>query len=228
MNYTIIVIDDYEDTLELLKYNLSKEGYSVQTFSDSQVAFDYICKHTAIDLVLTDWMMPRLSGLELSKRLKMNEQTRNIPIVMLTCKNEESDVVTALEIGADDYIAKPFRMKELTVRIRKVMERKNNYDLQSQVHLHKGNIHLNLSAFTAAIGEQTIELTYTEFKLLEMLASKPGKVFTRNEIIEKIAGPDHIVTHRSVDVQVVGLRKKLLDEKNRIETVRSVGYRFMV
>lgn len=227
MSYFIVAIDDSENILDLLKYNLSKEGFDVQTFSDAPTAFNYICQNLTIDLVLTDWMMPHLSGLELSKQLKRNEQTRHIPIVMLTCKNEEADVVTALEIGADDYLSKPFRMRELTVRIRKIMEWKNNNDPQNNLVLHKGNIHLDLNAFTATVDNNPITLTYTEFKLLEMLASKPGKVFTRKEIIEKVAGPDHIVTYRSVDVQVVGLRRKLLSEKDRIETVRSVGYRFI-
>jgi len=234
----IIIIEDEFDIREFLTYNLSKEGYSVKAYENPLEALQFI-KSNPPDLLLTDWLMPEMDGLDVCKTLKMNQETAHIPIIMITCKSEETDIVTALEIGADDYLTKPFRVKELLVRIKKYLRRNdlfilNHNELNSIPVIAKDDIHrikingllIDQDNHTVTLEGQKLNLTFSEFRLLELLASRPGKVFTRNQIIENGFGNDYYVTDRSVDVKIVGLRKKLGDYENMIETIRSVGYKF--
>lgn len=228
--YRLVVIDDHYEILELLKYNLVNEGYEVKMFFNAVDALKYVNVDNT-DLVLTDWMLPEMDGLEFCKHLKMSPSTQNIPLVMLTGKNDEIDAVTALEVGAEDYITKPVRIKEMLSRIKKILRRKNTDDSSrlrkdEREIIDCGVLKMNLISYKVYIKGEELELTNGEFKLLEMLAKQPGKVFSRNQIIERVNGSQYFATERSIDVQIAGLRKKLGEYKDAVETVRSVGYRF--
>jgi DNA-binding response OmpR family regulator len=227
--YKLIVIDDQHETLELLKYNLVSEGYEVKAFFNAVDALKYVTTDNT-DLVITDWMLPEMDGLELCRNLKHNPSTQDIPIVMLTGKSDEIDVVTALEVGAEEYIAKPIRIREMLTRIKKILRRQTGELLAlenrtTKESIVRGRLQLDLSSYTVSIGEEALDLTIVEFRLLELLARQPGKVFSRTQIMERINGMDYFAAERSVDVQIAGLRKKLGPYKDGIETVRSVGYR---
>jgi DNA-binding response OmpR family regulator len=226
----LVVIDDHYEILELLKYNLVNEGYEVKMFFNAVDALKYINVDNT-DLVLTDWMLPEMDGLEFCKHLKMSPSTQNIPLVMLTGKNDEIDAVTALEVGAEDYITKPVRIKEMLSRIKKIVLRNTAGDASrprkdEREVIDCGVLKMNLVTYKAYLKGGELELTNGEFKLLEMLAKQPGKVFSRNQIIERVNGSQYFATERSIDVQIAGLRKKLGEYKDAVETVRSVGYRF--
>ena len=228
--HRLVIIDDHYDILELLKHNLLLEGYEVKMFFNAVDALKYINADNT-DLLITDWMLPEMNGLELCRHLKMSEPTRDIPIVMLTGKNDEIDAVTALEVGAEDYVTKPVRMRELMSRVKKILRRRPLTDgpvnrKENREAIQFGVLHINLLSYTVLLNQKPLELTMGEFKLLELLAKQPGKVFSRGQIIEKINGAQYFATERSIDVQVAGLRKKLGDYKDAVETVRSVGYRF--
>jgi DNA-binding response OmpR family regulator len=228
----IVVIDDEQDILEILNYNLTKEIFNVKAFSRPLDAIKYI-KHNTIDLIISDWLMPELDGLELCRLIKGDPLTRNIPIIMISCKGDEIDIVTALEIGAEDYLVKPFHIKELIVRVKKIIKRYslvnhglNGEDKTESKVIIRNDLKIDLDNYAAFLCGKNIELTYSEYKLIKLLASKPGKIFTRDDIISAINGDNCIVTERAIDVQVVGLRKKLGTYRDFIETIRSVGYRF--
>jgi DNA-binding response OmpR family regulator len=228
--YRLVIIDDQYEVLELLKYNMVHEGYEVKMFFNAVDALKYINMENT-DLVVTDWLLPEMDGLELCRHLKMSPSTRNIPIVMLTGKNDEIDAVAALEVGAEDFITKPIRIKELMSRIKKIIRRKTSDDLvnarqEVKESIETGALRMDLLSYKVFVDHVPLELTIGEFKLLELLAKQPGKVFSRSQIIEKINGSQYFATERSIDVQVAGLRKKLGKYKESVETVRSVGYRF--
>lgn len=225
----LVVIDDHADTLELLKYNLGGEGYDVKAFFNAVDALKYITVDNT-DLVITDWMLPEMDGLDFCRNIKRHPSTQEIPVVMLTCKNDEIDVVTALEVGAEEYIAKPVRIREMLTRIKKILRRKAVDDIvhsgeESKESIQFGRLKVDLGGYKVYLEEELLDLTIVEFKLLELLARQPGKVFSRSQIIERINGMDYFAAERSVDVQVAGLRKKMGTYKEAIETVRSVGYR---
>ena len=227
--YRLVVIDDHDDTLELLTYNLTNEDYEVKDFFNAVDALKYITQENT-DMVITDWMLPEMDGLDLCKNLKNSSATREIPILMLTGRNDEIDVVTALEIGAEDYITKPFRMREMMTRVKKILRRKYSPDTvpvkkENTESIVRGSLTIDLTAYKVYLQDKLLDLTIGEFKLLELLAKQPGKVFSRNQLIERINGTDYFATERSIDVQIVGLRKKLGSYKLALETVRSVGYR---
>ena len=226
----LVVIDDQYDILEMLKHHLVGDGYEVKMFFNAVDALKYINMDNT-DLVITDWMLPEMDGLELCKNLKMSQSTQDIPLIMLTGKNEEIDAVTALEVGAEDYLSKPIRMRELLSRIKKILKRSPSEDISRNKKemrdiIECGPLKMNRVSYKVFLDNGLLELTIGEFKLLELLAGNPGKVFSRNQLIEKINGAQYFATERSIDVQVAGLRKKLGPYKEAIETVRSVGYRF--
>lgn len=228
--HRLVIIDDHYDILEILKHNMVQEGYEVKMFFNAVDALKYINADNT-DLLVTDWMLPEMDGLELCRNLKMSPSTRDIPLVMLTGKNDEIDAVTALEVGAEDYVTKPIRMRELMSRVKKILRRKSNDDAIStrkevKETIECGVLRMNLVSYKVYINNELLELTIGEFKLLELLAKQPGKVFSRNQIIERINGSQYFATERSIDVQIAGLRKKLGEYKDAVETVRSVGYRF--
>jgi len=222
----ILVVDDEEDILELVRYNLVREGYVVLCALSGE---DALRKAVAepVDLIVLDLMLPGIDGLEVARRLKQNSDTKDTPIVMLTAKGEEADVVSGLELGADDYVTKPFSPRILIARIKAVIRRRSgDSELENEVlnvrelSIHPGRRHVTASG-------KPLDLTYTEFQVLFFLARRPGWVFTRSQIVDAVRGDDYPVTDRSVDVQIVGLRKKLGPLGKYIETVRGVGYRFI-
>jgi len=222
---TILIVEDEEDILELVRYNLAREGYRVTGLTSGEEALKAVRKSPP-DLVLLDLMLPGMDGLEICKILKGDPQTRHIPIVMLTAKSEDSDIVTGLEIGADDYITKPFSPKVLIARIRTVLRRKAKQPSPESDPLKIHDLQIDPGRHEVLVGGQPVELTRTEFQILHFLARRPGWVFSRYEIVNGIKGEEAIVTDRSVDVQIAGLRKKLGEAGRYVETVRGIGYRF--
>lgn len=224
---TILVVEDEAEILELISYNLRKEGYGVDTAVTGEDALARV-RQAPPDLVLLDLMLPGVDGLEVCKSIKGDSATRNIPIIMLTAKSEEADIVTGLELGADDYITKPFSRRVLLARVKAVLRRDIEgiqQDDSRLVRIH--DLVINPGRHEVLLNGEAINLTLTEFRVLHFLADRPGWVFTRSQIVEAVRGDDYPVTDRSVDVQIVGLRKKLGDAGKYVETVRGVGYRFM-
>lgn len=221
----ILVVDDEEDLLELVQYNLSKEGYRVTCVATGEDAIKAARTRTP-DLVVLDLLLPSVDGLEVCKLLKGDPKTKHIPVVMLTAKGEESDVVTGLELGADDYITKPFSPRVLVARVKAALRRrtKSTPDDSLAIKIHELVIHPG--RHEVLISGEPVTLTFTEFRLVHFLAQRPGWAFTRSQIVDAVKGEDYPVTERSVDVQVAGLRKKLGDCGHYVETVRGVGYRF--
>jgi two-component system phosphate regulon response regulator PhoB len=224
--HRILVVDDEADLLELVRYNLVKEGYEVVGVGTGEEALKAVRKDPP-DLIVLDLMLPTVDGLEVCRRLKADARTRDIPIVMLTAKSEETDVIAGLDRGADDYIAKPFSPRVLSARIKALLRRhdaKRQAEAEVTIDVHELSIHPG--RHEVAIAGSPLELTYTEFALLTFLAKRPGWAYTRTQIVDAVKGEDYPVTERSVDVQVAGLRKKLGTYGSYIETVRGVGYRF--
>jgi len=221
----ILVVDDEEDILELVRYNLSREGYQVTGTLTGEDALRKV-RSDSFDLIVLDLMLPGIDGLAFTRTLKNDARLRSIPIIMLTAKGEEADIVTGLELGADDYITKPFSPKVMIARVRAALRRHNEAppDEMATVNIH--DLEINPGRRSVLAKGEPIDLTYTEFQLLLLLARRPGWVFTRSQIVDLIRGSDYPVTDRSVDVQIVGLRKKLGTCGKYIETVRGVGYRF--
>ena len=223
---TILIVDDEEDILELIKYNLTHEGYVILTAMTGEDAIK-IATHSRPDLIVLDLMLPGIDGLEVTRYLRGQSATRNLPIVMLTAKGEESDIVAGLELGANDYIAKPFSPRVLLARIRAILRRRIKSDAMDVPDIkQEGDIIIDRKRHAITLAGEVMDLTRSEFELLSFLADKKGWVFTRNQIVDAIHGDNYAVTERSVDVIVVGLRKKLKNYASVIETVRGVGYRF--
>ena len=221
----ILVVEDEEDIQELITYNLKKENYQVYTVSSGEEAIHYALNKLP-DLIILDLMLPGIDGFEVCKRLKNNEASQAIPIVMLTAKGEESDIITGLELGADDYITKPFSPRILIARIRTILRRKTRTDSPVNEVIKSGDLTIDAARHQVLLCGNKVNLTSTEFKILHFLASQPGWVFSRDQIVNAIHQTDFAVTARAIDVQVVGLRKKLDNKEEFIETVRGVGYRF--
>jgi two-component system phosphate regulon response regulator PhoB len=221
----ILVVDDEEDLLELVNYNLSKDGYRVRCVATGEEALAE-ARQTLPDLIVLDVLLPAVDGLEVCRRLKADSRTQHIPIVMLTAKGEESDMVAGLELGADDYVTKPFSPRVLLARVKTILRRKGKEgsDAEGAIRIHELTIHPG--RHEVHLSGEPLDLTYTEFRLLHFLARKPGWAFTRSQIVDAVKGEDYPVTERSVDVQVAGLRKKLGACGAYVETVRGVGYRF--
>lgn len=222
---SILVVEDEEDIRELISYNLSREGFRVSSVASGEAALKS-AREAVPDLVLLDLMLPGLDGLEVCRQIRANNATAKVPVLMVTAKGEEADVVTGLELGADDYIVKPFSPRVLLARVRAALRRSENKAVDPNASISIGGLVINPGRHEVTLDGSLMELTLTEFRMLHLLASRPGWVFTRYQIIEAIHGENYLVTDRSVDVQVVGLRKKLGPAGKLIETVRGIGYRF--
>jgi two-component system alkaline phosphatase synthesis response regulator PhoP len=221
----ILIVEDEEDILELIRYNLSKNGFRITGVLSGEDALKKVSKES-FDLVVLDIMLPGMDGLDVCRALKKNEKTQHIPIIMLTAKGEESDVVTGLELGADDYIVKPFSPKILISRIKTVLRRKSAEPLDDSQPLAIHDLEIHPGRRQVLFRKKPVELTNMEFQVLHFLARKPGWVFSRYQIVEGVRGDDYPVTDRAIDVMIVGLRKKLGEAGAYVETVRGVGYRF--
>lgn len=221
----ILVVEDEEDLRELISYNLAKEGYQVSGVGTGEDALAAVGKQPP-DLVVLDLLLPVVDGLDVCRRLKSDPRTQHVPILMLTAKTEEADVVAGLELGADDYLGKPFSPRVLLARIKAVLRRqaREPADEQGVIQIHELLIHPGRHEVLAS--GRPVELTLTEFRLLHFLARRPGWAFTRSQIVDAVKGEDYPVTERSVDVQVAALRRKLGPFGRYVETVRGVGYRF--
>ncbi len=225
---TILVVEDDPDIRELVSYNLGKEGYTVAAVESGERALAQLPTANP-DLILLDIMLPGADGLDVLRSLKGDPASARIPVILATAKSEDGDIVTGLELGADDYVTKPFSPKVLIARIRALLrrtadkrpERSNQLDI-----VEIGGLRLDASRHEVSCDGAPVELSATEFALLDFLMHNPGWVFPRNRIIDAVKGKDYPVTERSVDVQILGLRKKLGLLGDRIETVRGVGYRF--
>lgn len=221
----ILVVDDEEDLLELVKYNLEREGFQITCAESGEKALRST-RHEHPDLIVLDLMLPGIDGLEVARRLKQDQKTAGIPIVMLTAKGEEVDIVTGLELGADDYITKPFSPRVLIARIKAVLRRQSSQPKDPDQILNIGNLTIDSGRRAVSAAGNNVDLTFSEFQILLYLAARPGWVFTRSQIVDAVRGDNYPVTDRSVDVQIAGLRKKLGLHGDYIETVRGVGYRF--
>lgn len=221
----ILIVEDEEDILEVVSYNLIKEGYQITGIASGEETMQS-AKAVRPHLILLDLMLPGIDGIEVCKQLKNDPQTRHIPIIMLTAKSEETDIITGLEVGADDYVTKPFSPKILVARIRTALRKKSKEPIEETKPIHIGQLEIHPGRHEVLIGERPVDLTFTEFRILYILASRPGWVYSRYQIVEAIRGDGYNVTDRAVDVQIVGLRKKLDVYGSCISTVRGVGYRF--
>ena len=219
----VLVVEDEAALADLLKYNLEKEGYRVSVANDGEEAL-LAADENAPDLVVLDWMLPKAPGIEVCRRLRARQDTRNTPIVMLTARTEESDRIRGLDIGADDYITKPFSMSELLARLRAVMRRIRPALADDKVTA--GDIVMDRVSHRVKRGEREVHLGPTEFRILDHLMQHPGRVFSREQLLDAVWGSDVYVEARTVDVHIGRLRKALMvgDEVDPIRTVRSVGY----
>jgi two-component system phosphate regulon response regulator PhoB len=224
--HRILIIEDEPDITEVLKYNLEKNHYQVATAGSGEDGLQ-AARDTLPDLVLLDLMLPGIDGLEVCRKLREDPRTRDLLVIMLTAKGTEADVVVGLTLGADDYIVKPFSTTELMARIKAVLRRVEHREEEGENDVLKcGPITIDLRKHQARIAENIIELTLSEFKLLSFLIKKKGRVFTRDQLLDAVVGPDVFVTARNIDVHVAALRKKLGKYGSYIVTVRGVGYRF--
>ena len=221
----ILVVEDEEEIQELVRYNLAKEAYLVSCAGSGEEALQK-ARLDSPDLVVLDLMLPGLDGLEVCRILKQDSTTRDTPVVMLTAKGEESDIIRGLELGADDYVTKPFSPRVLVARIRAVLRRKATESSGETAVTRIHELVIHPGRHEVLVDGEPVELTSTEFRVLHVLARRPGWVLTRLQISEAVHGMDHPVTDRSVDVQIVALRKKLGGAGRYIETVRGVGYKF--
>lgn len=227
----LLVIEDEPDLQELLRYNLSREGFEVKCTERGELGVKLVREHLP-DLVVLDLMLPGMDGLEVCRELRKTPATARVPILMLTAKDQEDDIVAGLEMGADDYVTKPYHWRELLARIRAVLRRNQpGSDDEDATILRVRNLVIDRERHRVSVDDQRVTLTATEFNLLHMLARQPGRVFTRQQVIQGLHGELAAVSDRAVDVQVVSLRRKLAAasgeaEDELIETVRGVGYRF--
>ena len=222
----ILVVEDDLDIRELISFNLANEGHQVFEANDGEVGIDK-ARNNNPDLILLDLMLPGIQGLDVCRIIKSDQETKEIPIIMVTALGQEEDIVKGLETGADDYITKPFSIKVLIARVNAVLKRSIEVGEDKSKDILINGINIKTRSREVWVNKNPInDLTFSEFQILYLLAGHPGWVFTRYQIIDKIRGDNYPVTDRSVDFQIVGLRKKLGDAGNLIKTVRGVGYRF--
>ncbi|HKK90096.1 MAG TPA: response regulator transcription factor [Desulfobacteraceae bacterium] len=222
----ILIVDDEQDILELVKYNLEKEGYQILTAMSGEEALA-VAEGLLPDLMVLDLMLPGMDGLEVTRKIRSGKVTAQLPIVILSAKGEESDIVTGLELGANDYLSKPFSPRELVARIRAIFRRRSqSVETESARVTREGTMVIDHDRHMVKIDDGALDLTLSEFQVLSLLSARKGWVFTRGQIVDAVHGENYAVTERSVDVTIAGLRKKLGECASFIETVRGIGYRF--
>jgi len=221
---TLLIVEDESDIRELLRYNLEREGYKVVECGSAEEA--RMCLEKTIpDLILLDLMLPGTDGYAFCRALRAEERTAKIPVIMVTARDEDADIVAGLEVGADDYMTKPFSARILSARVKAVLRRRAVEPGDSATTLTRGPIEIDRTHHAVKIDGKPVTLTLSEFKTLDLFLKRPGMVFSRYQIVDSVHGEDYPVTDRSVDVQIVGLRRKLGAHSDLIETVRGVGYR---
>ena len=219
------MVDDEPDILELVRFALTQDGFDVETATTGQEALDAL-KQARPDAVVLDLMLPDLAGTEVCRRIRKNPETASLPIIMLTARSEELDRVVGFELGADDYVTKPFSPRELTLRVKAVLRRSSGGPESETRRLAHGPLTLDLERHRCEVGDEPIELTAKEFALLATLMSRPGRVMSREKLLDEVWGADVAVTQRTIDTHMKRLREKLGDAGHLIDTVRGVGYRF--
>ena len=229
----ILVIEDDPDIRELIGYNLRREGFELTLCNNGQDGLDVALSAKPVDLIVLDLMMPKLNGIEVCKRIRENADKRTIPIIMLTAKSEETDIVFGLGVGADDYITKPFGLKELVARVytrlrsfpAPVLAAPAKVDTDIDV-LRQGNVEIDRARFHIKVCGTHVPMTLAEFRLFDALVSRPGIVLSRDRLLDAVTGGEGVLIDRNIDVHVRSIRKKLGDSRDLIETVRGLGYKF--
>ncbi|MBL7004433.1 MAG: response regulator [Gammaproteobacteria bacterium] len=221
---TILVIEDEDDLRDIILYNLKNESYNTLDTDSGELGLKLAKEHLP-DLILLDLMLPKINGLDVCKQLKTDKSTQHIPIIMVSAKGEESDIIIGLELGAEDYVPKPFSPRVLLARIRAVLRRSFSPS-KEQALINIDGLSIDVRKHSIHVDGQEISLTKSEFSILQFLVNNRGWVFTRFQIVNAIRGERYVVTERAVDVQVVGLRKKINPYGDLIETVRGIGYKF--
>jgi two-component system, OmpR family, alkaline phosphatase synthesis response regulator PhoP len=220
----VLVIDDEKDLIELIRYNFEKEGFRVIGANDGESGLSLVSSEKP-DLIVIDLMLPGMDGLEVCRKLRSGSETSHIPIIMLTAKSSESDRIVGLELGADDYVTKPFSPRELGARVKALLRRSAGFRPQPTI-IRQGNLTIDPASHQVCSGEKKIDLTATEYRLLQFLASHPGFVYSRSALIDGALGSDVTVLERTIDVHIMSLRRKLGDCGQWIETIRGFGYKF--
>lgn len=223
-NETLLIVEDDADIRELIRYNLEREGYRIVESASSEEARKLLLRSVP-DLILLDLMLPGTDGFAFCRAVRADERTAKVPVIMVTARDEDADIVAGLEVGADDYMTKPFSARILSARVRAVLRRRAVEPGDNINILVRGAIEIDRTHHAVKIDGQPVTLTLSEFKTLDLFMKRPGVVFSRYQIVDAVHGDDYPVTDRSVDVQIVGLRRKLGTYSELIETVRGVGYR---
>ena len=221
---TILVIDDEPDLVELVEFNLKKDGYEVIVAKNGQSGLEIAQKHVP-DLIVLDLMMPGIDGLEVCRQLRADSRTRGIPMIMLTAKAEEADRIVGLELGADDYVTKPFSPRELVARVRALL-RRSTTSQESPTVIRQGDLLIDLTRHEVSYEGKQVILTPTEFRILHFMAARPGRVLSREQIIDAAVGNEMAVFDRTIDVHIAAIRRKLGEAGDRIETIRGFGYKW--
>src|SRR5215212_9275324 len=221
---TILVIDDEPDLLELVEFNLKKDGYETIVAKNGQSGLEIAQKHLA-NLIVLDLMMPGLDGLEVCRQLRSDNRTRQIPMIMLTAKSAEADRIVGLELGADDYVTKPFSPRELVARVRALLRRATSTQ-EAPTVIRQGEVMIDLTRHEVTSAGKQVTLTPTEFRILHFIAARPGRVLSRDQIIDAAVGNDMAVFDRTIDVHIAAIRRKLGKAGERIETIRGFGYKW--
>lgn len=227
--YKILIVDDEKDIVDLISYNMEKEGFSAVKAYDGEAALHSVKKQNP-DLIILDLMMPKMNGLDVCRAVRRNPQTAGVPIIMLTAKGEEIDKIIGLEVGADDYVTKPFSVKELIARVRSILRRLKDgaQYTEKEEFIHKG-LKINYASCLVSVNGRHVTLSPTELKLLFFLSRHPGRVYSRNQIIDHVWGNDTFITDRAVDVHIRRLRSQIekdMENPYYIQTVRGFGYKF--
>lgn len=221
---SVVIVEDEQDIAQLIRFHVEREGFEAYVAMSGFEGFE-LARSVKPSLILLDIMLPDLDGLEVCKRLKRDSQLASIPVIMVSARGEESDVVVGLELGAEDYVTKPFSPRVLMARIRSVLRRGAPSETDGQLSIAGGALEIDPARHIAKMNGQDMELTLTQFRLLYFLASRPGFVRTRDQIVSAVRGEDVVLSSRAIDVHVAALRQKLGEYSDLVETVRGVGYR---
>ena len=222
----IIVVEDEPDIVEVISYNLKREGYNVLAVDRGDESINLIRKQSP-SLIILDLMLPGMDGLSVCRQLKSDPIVKDIPVIMISAKGEESDIVIGLEMGADDYLTKPFSPRELVARVKAVSRRGQFEESQSKERIVLQNLTIDVARHEVRVDDEMVSLTATEFKILHQLAAHPGRAFTREQLLNRVLGMGVVVVDRNIDVHIRSVRKKLGDAAQLIQTIRSVGYRIL-